>query len=60
MDDEFYQELMAGIHRSGFMANLIWDFSDKNTIMGYQVFRVVPQYTREGTVRHPDYEIVIL
>jgi hypothetical protein len=60
MDDEFYQNLMEDAHQSHRQSKLTWDFCDDYTVMGYQVFRVIPQYTRKGTVRHPDYEIVIL
>lgn len=60
MDDEFYQKLMGNVHQSHQQSKLTWDFCDDYTIIGYQVFRVIPQYTRKGTVRHPDYEVVIL
>jgi len=60
MDDDFYQKLMADTYQSDNQASQTWEFGDKYTIIGYQVFRVIPQYTREGTIRHPDYEIAIL
>lgn len=60
MDDEFFIKLSSESHRTHLQSSQTGDFIDSNTIIGYPVFRVVPQYTREGTVRHPDYEIAIL
>ena len=60
MDDEFYRELSLELHRSHVQSNQSFELYDNHTIIGYPVFRVNPQYTRKGTVRHPDYEVFIL
>ena len=60
MDSEFFQKLSAGLIKEGFNPSSSFDFVDHYSIMGYPVFRVIPQYTREGTIKHSDYEIVIL
>ena len=60
MDESFHQRLMMEISRTDFSSSQAWDFSDRSSIMGYPVFRVIPQFTREGMVRHPDYEIAIV
>lgn len=59
MDNDFYLKMLASVYKDGF-ESLNFNFGEFSTIMGYQVYRVIPHHTREKEIRHPDYEILII
>lgn len=58
MDYEYYSMCKSEIN--GEVPVSVHEFFDRDTILGFQVYKVVPKHTRDGEIKHPPFKVVNL